>query len=459
MNGVIETDAETRAVRALQERGRFGVRLGLARIRALLSALGDPQQELRGALIGGTNGKGSVQALVGSALRAGGIRTGQTPKPHLASYLERMVIDGKAIPGSEFAAVISDTLDAAERLPHRLGPATEFELVTAAAFAWFRRHDVRTAVIEVGLGGRLDATNAWDGGVAAITTVSLDHTEHLGPTLHDIGREKAAIIKRGDLAVSGVRGDGASPIRRRARRLGVPLAEVEPLTVVAMDRGGLTLDAPSHGLLRVSLLGRHQSLNAAVALSVLEALDACGIARLDRGAIVRGFAAARWPGRLELLSLAGDGRAIAADPRKADPDRPDLLLDGAHNPEGAAALARAVDELRPLLSGGRPVVLLGALRDKDVAGILAPLAASVTLRTARIIATTVPDSPRSLDADALATAWRSAAHAEADAEAVPDPATALARAIELGRAEGGPIIVCGSLYLVGFCRARLLAPA
>jgi dihydrofolate synthase/folylpolyglutamate synthase len=425
------------AVAALQSRGRFGIRLGLGRTRALLRALGDPHAGLRGALIGGTNGKGSTQALVGAALRAAGLRVGQMPKPHLAEYAERVQVDGQPLAAAEFADAVEDALRAAGGLAPRQGPPTEFEVLTAAAFLAFSRSGVEVAVVEVGLGGRLDATNTWQGGVSAITNVALDHTEHLGPTIARIAREKAPIIKRGDAAaVTGAEGEALAIIRRRAARVGVPLTVVEPLAVVGMDRRGLRLlDAGGQGL-QLGLLGRHQAANAAVALAVLEALATAGIAAVSPAAVRRGFATARWPGRLELLG----------------PDEgfdPDVLLDGAHNPHGTAALAAALDELRPQLSAGPPVLLIGVLRDKDVAAMLAPLRSAAGLADATVIATRVPDTPRSLAAAELAAAW-------GQARAVEDPAQALADAREASQAGGGPLIVCGSLYLVGYIRGRLV---
>ena len=171
------------AVAAVQARGRFGVRLGLARTRALLRALGSPERDVRGALIGGTNGKGSVVALVSACLDAAGRRAGDTPKPHLVTYRERLRIGGRPIDAASFTELVRAVLPAADAVARRHGPPTEFELVTALAFAWFAREAVDLAVVEVGLGGRLDATHAWDGGVAAITNVDLDHTEWLGPTV------------------------------------------------------------------------------------------------------------------------------------------------------------------------------------------------------------------------------------------------------------------------------------
>src|SRR5664279_5250487 len=211
------------ALAALQERGRFGIRLGLGRTRALLRELGDPQRAFRGALVGGTNGKGSVLALAASALRAAGLRAGETPKPHLVTYRERLQIAGRLVDPTTFARLVELALPAADRVARRHGDPTEFELLTAVAFRWFADEEVDLAVVEVGLGGRLDATHAWDGGVAAITNVDLDHVDWLGSTVAAIAREKAAIIERGDIAVTGARGEGLAVIRRRAGRVAVPL--------------------------------------------------------------------------------------------------------------------------------------------------------------------------------------------------------------------------------------------
>ena len=172
---------------------------------------------------------------------------------------------------------------------------------------WFARAGVEVGVVEVGLGGRLDATNAWQGGVSAITNVALDHTEILGPTTVAIAREKAQIIKRGDFkALTGATGDAYEVIRRRAARVGVPLREVRPLAVTASSRSGIDLTTDT-GPLHVGLLGRHQASNAAMAVAILEALASAGIASATWNAIQRSFADARWPGRLELLSLGPGG--------------------------------------------------------------------------------------------------------------------------------------------------------
>ncbi|MCI0345869.1 MAG: bifunctional folylpolyglutamate synthase/dihydrofolate synthase, partial [Chloroflexi bacterium] len=266
------------AVRALTDRGRFGIRLGLGRTRALLRELGGPQLAFRGALVGGTNGKGSVLALAGSALRVAGLRAGETPKPHLVSYRERLQIGGRPIDGRTFAALAEAVLPLADRVARRLGDPTEFELLTAMIYRWFADEAVDLALVEVGLGGRLDATHAWDGGVAVIANVDLDHMDRLGATIPLIAREKAAIILRGDLAVTGAADDALRVIRRRARRMGAPLVEVGVPPVLEVDRDGITVDLPRLGRTRVGLRGRHQAANVAVADATLDALEAAGIA-------------------------------------------------------------------------------------------------------------------------------------------------------------------------------------
>jgi len=424
------------ALTALAERGRFGIRLGLGRTRALLRALGDPQLTVRGALVAGTNGKGSVLALAGSALRAAGLRVGETPKPHLVSYRERLQVGGRPVGAATFARLVNDAIAAADRLPRRLGEPTEFELLTAVVFAWFAEERIDLALVEVGLGGRLDATHAWDGGVAAVTNVDLDHTERLGPTIAHIAREKAAIIERGDLAVTGATGEALAIVRRRAARLGVPLAVAAPPAIVGMDRDGLIVDLPRLGQTRVGLRGRHQAANVAVADGILDALASAGIADVPADARRRGYAEATWPGRLELLTI--DGR--------------DVLLDGAHNPAGAAALAAALDDLRPFMSPGRLTLLTASMADKDVAGITAALGGSPTLAGARVIATAV-DTPRALPAGRLAAIWMNRLGRSATVESEPGIDAALDRALA---GPPGPIVVAGSLYLVGAVRARLV---
>ena len=436
MTVIAEPLTYDQALAAIAERGRFGVHLGLGRVRALLHASGDPQRGIRGALVAGTNGKGSVLALAGSALRAAGLRVGETPKPHLVSYRERLVVDGRPVPPETFARLVADVLKAADRVPRRLGEPTEFELLTVVVFRWFAEQDLDVALVEVGLGGRLDATNVWDGGVAAVTNGDLDHQDLLGSTITAIAREKAAIIERGDVALTGATGDALAVIRRRARRLDVPLAEVKPAPLLGWDRDGIQVELPRLGPTRVALRGRHQASNVAVADALLDALEAAGIARVAVDARRRGYASVTWPGRLELLDVGGR----------------EVLLDGAHNPAGATALASALDDLRPFLAPGPITLLTASMSDKDARGVVSALAGSPALRDATVLCAAV-DLPRAMPADDLAASWRAAVPGPGHVAAVPTVEDGLRRALDSAT---GPIVVAGSLYLVGAVRGRLV---
>ncbi len=427
------------ALTRIRARGPIGIRLGLERMRALLGELGDPQRALRGVLVGGTNGKGSVAAMVASVLQAAGRSTAQSPSPHLSSYRERILIDGRPIAASDLDDLLEEVLLASAPAEPEHGPATEFELLTAAAWLWAARRGVDVLVMEVGLGGRLDASNTWSADVAAITGVGLDHQEYLGDSVESVATEKAAIIKPGCRALTGASGAALAVIEARAREVGAPLTVCPPLTVMNMDLSGITLQEPRLGRLQVPLLGRHQAANAAVALGVVAALAEAGVADVPDAAVVTGLARTRWPGRMEVLQH--DGLTV--------------LLDGAHNPDGAAALASAVDELSPHLPPGPVTMLLAVMADKAVAEILAALAAAAPLREARCLATRVPDSDRSLPASDTAAAW-AAATGRANADAIDDADEALQRACELAETAGGPLVITGSLYLVGHMRARLV---
>ncbi|MGK2851073.1 MAG: bifunctional folylpolyglutamate synthase/dihydrofolate synthase [Candidatus Limnocylindrales bacterium] len=438
------TDLDYRAaLAALADRGRFGIRLGLGRTRALLRAIGDPQLAVRGALVAGTNGKGSVLAIAGSALRAAGLRVGETPKPHLVSYRERIVVDGRPISAADFSRHVTAVLAVADRVAVDHGEPTEFELLTAVVFRHFAEVDLDVALVEVGLGGRLDATHTWDGGVAVVTNVDLDHTDRLGPTIAHIAREKAAIIERGDHAVTGATGEALAIISDRARRLGIPLTVVEPAPLLGWDADGIDIDLPRLGRTRVGLRGRHQAANAAVADALLDALASAGIASVDDAARRVGYATATWPGRLELIRHHEHGA---------------VLLDGAHNPAGAAALAQALDDLRPHLAGSGAVTLVvAAMADKDIDGVIAALLTSPVVGGARVIATAV-DAPRAMPPGELAQRWAAVSGDRNRVLVASGPAAALEAARQtLTRSDSpGLTVVAGSLYLVGAVRALLV---
>lgn len=441
-------DAWEAALVAISARGRFGVRLGLERSRAILEELGSPERTVRGALIAGTNGKGSVGALISAALSAAKIRHGSTPKPHLVSYRERIRIDGYPLAPLPFAVAVDRALEAAERIEPRVGPVTQFELLAGVVFDGFHAAGIDRAVVEVGLGGRLDAMHAWDGGVAVVTNVGLDHQEYLGETIKEIAGEKAAIVMRGDHAVTGVtdRGGALSVIKSVAAAVHAPLTIATHGAIRSLGRDGIEVELPRLGAVKVGLLGRHQGENAAVALATLDAMKAAGIVTVSDDNIRSGFSAARWPGRMELMS-----GAFGAS------DRRDLLLDGAHNEDGAAALASAVSDLSLLLRdadgevGSSGVTLvIAAMADKSIAKIFSELAVSPLLQSARVICTSVGDD-RSSTPEALAAAARAAGlgttiETAADAHA----------ALNAASRDRGAVIVAGSLYLVGAVRERLL---
>ena len=424
------------SVAALTERGRFGISLGLARAERLMAELGRPDRGLRGALVGGTNGKGSVIAMTQSVLSTAGYRVGTMPKPHLVTYRERIAVDGAPISKGDFARAVSTVLPAIDRIAADVGPPTEFEALTAAAITELGRRAVDLAIVEVGMGGRLDATNVLDLGVAAITNVQLDHQAHLGSTLTAIGGEKAAIIKAGNLAVTGAGGRGLRPILDRCNALGVPLRRAGrrreySAELADTDWGGITVHAATpHGRLpglHVALLGAHQADNAAVALAVIDAVVEQHQIQVSEADVRAGLSATTWPGRLELL----DGSALGL--RR-------VLLDGAHNPAGARALARALADL----GLRRPTIIFGAMRTKDARGVLLALAPLQP----RFVFTRAADAG-ARPPEELAAEW-SRLGGEG-ARVAPTTREALATG-----ADADPLVVAGSLYLVGEVRGMIV---
>ena len=384
--------------------------------------------------------------MIRSVLQANGLRVGTMPKPHLVSYRERIAINGEPISWERFAAAISDLLPAIDRVTAAVGPPTEFEALTAAAMLELSRSSLDVAVVEVGMGGRLDATNVLDLGVAAITNVQHDHERYLGRTLALIGAEKAGIVKRGDLAVTGASGRGLGPILDRCAALGVPLRRAGPrqaYRALLRESGwkGIVIDlaTPSRRLegLRVSLLGSHQAGNAAAAVAVLDAISEDGDRSgapvpISEDALQEGLRNVHWPGRLELLDggLLGLGR---------------VLLDGAHNPAGAAALARALQELKV---SAVPMVF-GAMRGKRVHAVLRALAQVKP----RPVFTAV-NEPGARRPSELLSIWHSLGGS--GGSVASDPAEAMRLAAGLVRHDE-PILVAGSLYLVGAVRGMLTA--
>ncbi|HVS62975.1 MAG TPA: Mur ligase family protein [Thermoanaerobaculia bacterium] len=421
------------AGRVLSRLEMWGQKLGLERIRAVLEELEHPELAAPTVLVAGTNGKGSTSALIAAMGHAAGYRTGLYTSPHLESVEERIRVDGRAISSRELGARLEDVLSASPLLP------TYFEALTAAAFLQFRQENVELAVLEVGLGGRLDATNVADPLISVITQLSLDHQEHLGHSLPEIAREKAGILRRARPALSWSGGDlevgSALEEASRARQAvledssRIVAVEVEGCDVVRARGGRWTFrvaTASGRYELETALVGRHQGPNLALAVRAAEELSRKGFDRIDAAAIRAGAGRCRWPGRLERVILP-DGRFV--------------LLDAAHNPGGVDALLRY---LRESETDHALDLLYGSLRDKGAEISLPRLA-----RAVRAITLTRPPSDRALEPAVLAAAVTTA-------RVEPDPETALASALD-GVAPGGGLLVCGSIYLTGAVRGALHA--
>jgi len=380
-----------------------GIKLGLQGIRTLLDRLDHPERGYRVALVGGTNGKGSVAAMIDAVLHAHGVRTGLYTSPHLVRPNERIRIDGSDLSDDELQrelATIRSVCELALRDGALEAHPSFFEVMTAAALLAFRHAAIDVAVLEVGLGGRLDATNATEPSISAIVTIDLDHVAILGGTLSEIASEKAGIARPGCPLVSGVTQPVAlETIRSRCAEIGAEFRDARAYPIPAD--------------LVLPLAGEHQRANTRVALATC-----AGLVELKSSLVLRGLSETRWPGRLQQVS-----------------GRPALLLDGAHNVAGAEALARYLAAHR-----ARPVLLFGATSEKDPRSLLAPLAPHVVS-----VVTTRPGVLRAAAAEPLADAARSLG---LQAECVPEPAEALARARQLA-GERGLVLIAGSLYLVG----------
>jgi dihydrofolate synthase/folylpolyglutamate synthase len=423
---------------------RFGWRPGLATIHRLVALLGDPQTGIPFFHIAGTNGKGSTAAMLDAICRAAGYRTGLYTSPHLLSFTERIRVNGEPINEAEIVALTEGlrTLCAAhfapgtttpvgERLPH----PTFFELTTAMALQHFRRCAVDAAVIEVGLGGRLDATNVIEPRVAVITNIALEHEQYLGRTLAEIAGEKAGIVKAGIPVITAARGDALTVIRERAAALKarvvfVPEAYRWEVRESKLEGQTFDLEGSRHryDALRVALPGRHQVENAVLAVAAAEAAQEQGFS-LDVAAIRRGLAEVIWPGRLQVVQ-----------------ERPRIIVDGAHNPAGAECLASFLEEHRATL--GRLILVFGVLQDKDWATMLrrlAPLADAILL--------THPPTERGANPALLVPV----VGGHARVAVAEDVERALAQAREAARAED-TIVVAGSLYTVAAALRALRPP-
>lgn len=416
---------------------KHGVKLGMSNTIALMEALGNPQKRFPSAHVAGTNGKGSTCAFLCSMLAAAGYRVGLYTSPHLVSFTERIRINGIPITESKVVELGRRVREACRTLASPSGSAfnpTFFEVTTAIAFSYFSEEAVDFAVVEVGMGGRLDATNVIMPLVSVITNIDLEHTEFLGDTLELITAEKAGIIKPGVPVVSGVSQPEVVHLIKKASD-----AAGSPLSLLARDfkpgniRSGKIqrFDYQGRGIswtgLAIELSGRYQVDNACLALAAVEWLRETGMP-VNEAAVRRGLEEARWEGRLERVSK-----------------NPDIYLDGAHNPASARMLAGALKELR---SEYRQLVLIiGILGDKDFRGIVSEL-----LPLADRVIVTKPDYSRAMDVALLAKEVRSLHGAVDSAESV-------VQAIEKAKAAAGGddlIVITGSLYVVGDARAAVI---
>lgn len=435
--------AYRRALDWIHSIGRFGIKPGLQRIEALLSLLGNPHRQLKYVHIGGTNGKGSAAAMIAAMLQASGYRTALFTSPYILSFTNRMSINGCDISSSELVELVEQLRPLAEKLgeDERLGPLTEFEVVTALAFTYFARKQPDLVVLEVGLGGRLDATNVVTPLVSMITNISLDHTQVLGETVEAVAREKAGIIKPGIPVVTGTTDPEARQViedtcreRRAPLFYALPCGESAPPGVKSacctrreiipegqlLDYDGFTWSFKD---LHIPLRGRYQVGNTAAALAALEQLAACGFSFSEKD-LRRGLADTIWPARLELI-----GR------------KPLLIMDGAHNPAAMRELAVSLTEY---FSYRRLILVLGVMADKDFSMLdfILPMADTVVL--------TRPDLPRAAETEALAAFLENRFTGNVIVEQKVD--RALDAALALAAADDA-VLVTGSFYTVSEARA------
>jgi dihydrofolate synthase/folylpolyglutamate synthase len=412
----------------IQDTLKFGSKPGLERIGKLLSLIGNPQDFLRIVHVAGTNGKGSTANAIAAALIQSGCKTGLYISPFVSDFCERIQINGKQITHDDLAAEVEHIMPLVEEAARTGEHPTEFEIITALAFDYFKKQGCGAVVLEVGLGGRFDATNIIKKPlVSVITSISYDHTDILGDTLEKIAFEKCGIVKNGGVTVTSP-GQSAQALEvimstcaEHSNRLIIPnLASVkilnEGLDGTDIEYGDLSLHIP--------LAGRHQIANFTTAIEAVKALRGLGL-NVSDDKISAGMAKVSFPARLEVLHLS-----------------PLVLLDGAHNPSGATVLADAISRY----AIKKPVIIMGMLADKDyevAVGTLAPLAyAFIAI---------MPDSPRALDPRKTADV---AAKYCSNTSFYEDYEKAFRCAMELS--PGAPVIVCGSLYLAGPMRKIIL---
>ena len=406
---------------------RFGKTPGLDNMRKLMELLGNPQKKLKFIHVAGTNGKGSTCAMIAGILQTAGYRVGLYTSPYIVDFRERIQVNGEMIPKE----ALTELVERIQPMVEQVGELTEFELITALGFCWFAQQNCDIVVLEVGLGGRFDATNVIDAPlVAVITPIGLDHTQVLGDTIQQIAREKCGILKPGSRVVTSGNQDVDALAVILETACANQIVVVQP-TLKAAEQVHMTLEGTDliyNGYqLHIPLAGKHQIDNALTAFEAVSELELHYGFQVSAEAIKKGIAGVRFPGRMEV---------VCQDPL--------TILDGAHNPHGAKALKEALSLLE-----GRPITaVMGVLEDKDSEGVLELLAPCFK----RLICVTLYGNPRALDGHALA--------AQADALGLQASAAhSLGEGLELAQmvaqAEKGVVVVCGSLYLVSGLRKIL----
>ena len=418
---------EQQAIELIHSVYPSGKKEGLTNMRAVMARLGNVHDHVPMVHVAGTNGKGSTCAMIERALREAGYTTGLYTSPYIEKYNERIRMDGRPIEGDKLAALVEDIWPVIESCREEGLCITEFELGTVLAYAAFAREKVDIAIIEVGLGGRLDPTNIIRPLVSVITNVGMDHMHFLGDTIEEIAMEKAGIMKPDTPVVLGWQEENVHAVlENAAKALGVPVIEPVARNIREMSRGVAFDVLGPDGTMQdvtVSLTGRHQADNAAAALGALHALKARGFNRITEESIRRALADVHWPGRLEFFG--------------------NVILDGAHNEPGVKALCAYADAW---LKKESTVLLTGMMADKDVAVMTRMLAS----RVACVIAAQ-PAIPRAMAAQELAAAF---AKQGASVIAIAEPKAALEKARAMA-GEDGMVLCAGSLYLIGEIRTLL----
>ena len=399
----------------------LGSRPGLSRTQELLSKLGNPERDMRYIHVAGTNGKGSTCSMLDSVLRSAGYKVGFYTSPYIVRFNERMCIDGNPISDNELAELVEVIKPIADTMEDK---PTEFEIITALAFLYFKRNRCDIVVLEVGMGGRLDSTNVIEAPlVSVITGIALDHIAVLGNTVAEIAAEKAGIIKSGSAVVYGGRDDVAySVVSERADSLGCKCVRtaLDTVNLKSATVRGTVFDYSGMEELSLSLCGSYQPENAATVIEAVRVLNEKGFA-VSESALRKGLSSARWRARFELVA-----------------ESPYVVFDGSHNLQGVTA---ATESIKALFGGERVIVLMGVLADKEWNAML-----DKVLPLTREMHCITPNSPRALDSAALAEKCNEKG-VPASAYATIDEGVAAAYA--KAKSQDVPLVMLGSLYMYG----------